>query len=151
MFNLDITNENLKGSVTETEYEVLQAIWRLYILQFTSENISFVVDSNKADSTLGTELAYGNPVLLIINNNHAIIATKLFVDVNDNNKYKIEVYDNNFAGEKRYINMSRTKSKFDITSASTWFAIYQYTFTYDSNNDGVEEDTTVNLSIPTIE
>lgn len=150
VFNLDITNENLKGSVTETEYEVLQAIWRLYILQFTSENISFVADSNKADSTLGTELAYGNPVLLIINNNHAIIATKLFVDVNDNNKYIIEVYDNNFAGEKRYINMSRTKSKFDITSASTWFAIYQYTFTYDSNNDGAEENTTVSLSIPTI-
>lgn len=147
---LDVENENLKNSITGTEYEILRAIWRLYILQYTSDDISFVTDSDKAYSKLSTELYYGNPVVLIINNNHAINATKLFVDANDNNKYIIEVYDNNFTGETRYIHMTRTKNVLDIMSFSTWFANYQYTFTYDSNNDGVEEETEVLISTPTI-
>lgn len=147
---IDINNEKLKNSITETEYELLQSVWRLYLLQFSDENISFTTDSDKAYSMLSTKLYYNEPIILIINGNHAINATKLFIDAQDNNKYAIEVYDNNFPGETRYIHMTQTKNVFDLLTASTWFANYQYSFKYDSNGDGIDEETTVELSIPAI-
>ena len=72
-------------------------------------------------------------------------------DKNDSNSFKLEVYDNNYPGETRYINIKRSKySKFQL-NYTAWVNDYNYTFTYDYDDDGDEDETEVQILKPTIE
>lgn len=149
---IDIESEKLKESITDTEYEMLQTIWRLYILQYSDNKVSSTTDPDKTFALLESKLQNGEPALLFVSNGlHVINAVKLLRDEYDSNKYVIEVYDNNFPGVTRYVHVTKTKNVFNLFNASTWFADYQYSFMYDSNGDGKYATTKVLISTPTVE
>ena len=133
------------------EHYLLDTIWRLYILQFKDDKrVRFDKDPDEAFNLLKTRLANGQPTVLAINNNHAINATKLVQDNNDPNKFKIAVYDNNFPGKTRYIEVTRKKMSRGI-SFNSWVNEYEYSFRYDAHNDGETEDTIVSIASPVVQ
>lgn len=127
------TNE-YKTNTTSEEQNLLKAIYRLFILQIDDERTSFSTNPDKAYKLLVDSLDKDIPIVITINGNHAINATRLLRDNDDSNKFKIEVYDNNYPGEIRYIDVTRTKMAKGI-SITTWNNEYQYTFNYDDNKD----------------
>lgn len=133
------------NGVTKDESNLLNAIWRLFILQAKDKRISFNSNPDKAFETLVEKLSNGIPKLIVINGNHAINAIRLIQDENDANYFKIEVYDNNFPGETKYITMSRNKFNKVQFNFTAWVNDYEYKFSYDSDNDGEDEKTTVDI------
>ena len=61
--------------------------------QMDGETLSFNANPDKAYSKLFTELKSGTPMVIGINGNHAINAVRLIQDLEDANKFKLEVYD----------------------------------------------------------
>lgn len=127
------TNEFKQNTTTE-EQNLLLAIYRLFILQIDDERTSFSTNPDKAYKLLEDKLNSNVPVILTVNGNHAINATKILKNNDDSNKFKIEVYDNNYPGEIRYIEATRNKMSTSI-EITTWFNEYQYTFDYNNDND----------------
>lgn len=149
LLNLEKLNKN--DYVTEDEKELLNAIWRLFILQANDKSVSFDSEPDAAFSELMNKLKEGSPQVLVINGNHAINAIKFIQDINDANKFKIEVYDNNFPGKTKYITMTRSKFSKIQLNYTAWVNEYEYKFSYDQNGDGEDEKTTVSVSLPAIE
>lgn len=151
---LTIDNDTFNNAVVKDESQLINAIWRLFILQADDERLSFSSSPDEAFYDLMQDLNDGTPRVLIINSNHAINAIRLIQDTDDSNKFKIEVYDNNFPGETRYIEVTRSKySKWQAVSELSITPLtntYNYTFMYDFNDDYELEDTTVQLSYPQI-
>lgn len=133
--------------VSKEEVSLIQAIWRLFILQAKDEGISFSSESDKAFETLVDKLSQGIPQLISINGNHAINAIRFIQDTEDADKFKIEVYDNNFPGESRYITVTRSKFNKVQLNYTAWTNEYEYEFTYDHDNDGVDEKATVAIRL----
>ena len=147
---LNIDNESFNNNVKKDESELLNAIWRLFILQVDDKGTNFSSNPDKAFDELNTNLSNGSPIVIAVDGNHAINAIKLIQDTQDSNKFKIEVYDNNYPGETRYIEVNRSKfSKFQLNSTA-WTNEYNYKFKYDTDNDGIAEDLTVQLRYPEI-
>jgi len=148
---INIDNDTFNNAVVKDESQMLNAIWRLYILQADAPMTSFNSDPDKAFNELNNELNNGTPMVIAIARNHAINAIRLIQDINDANKFKIEVYDNNFPGETRYINVTRNKYSKFAWNYTAWTNEYNYTFNYDEMNDGTAEELSVQLSKPIIE
>lgn len=148
---INIDNDAFNNSVSKDEAQMLNAIWRLFILQADAKKTSFSADPDSAWEELLYNLSDGTPQVISINGNHAINAIRVIQDISDANKFKIEVYDNNYPGETRYISVTRSKFNKIQLDYTAWVNEYNYTFAYDSDNDGKTEDTSVQLSAPTIE
>lgn len=103
------------------------------MLQIHDESISFFSDSDKAYSNLYTELKNGNPIVIGIGGNHVVNAIRLIQDNSDSNKFKLEIYDNNYSGTSRYIEV--TRSKYSNIIKKWWYSDYDneysYTFKYE--------------------
>lgn len=147
---LTIDDDTFNNAVSKDEAEVLKAIWLLYMLQVdAASSTSFTSSPDKAFEELAKGLNDGTPLVLGIGD-HAINAIKLIQDIDDANKFKIAVYDNNYPGETRYIEVTRTKySKFQL-NYTAWVNEYNYTFKYDKDDDGEAEDITVSISYPDV-
>ena len=142
---LNIDSEPFNSAVSLDESQLINAIWRLFILQTNNNITSFSSNPDQAFSELYKELNNKTPIVIIIDGNHAINAIRLIQDINDSNKFKIEVYDNNYSGETRYIEVTRNKySKFAL-DYTAWTNEYNYKFKYDKDNDGIAEDISVSL------
>ncbi len=148
---LNIDNDTFNNAVVKDESQLLNAFYRLFILQVNDKVTGFSAYPDKAFKELNEGLSAGKPLILAINHNHGINATKLIRDINDANKFKIEVYDNNYPGETRYIEVSRSKYNKIALDYTAWVNEYKYTFYYDSNNDGEAEKMDVSICYPTIE
>ena len=148
---LNIDNDTFNNAVVKDESQLLNAIYRLFILQIGDKITSFSTDSDRAFIELKEGLAAGKPLVITINHNHGINAIKLISDTNDANKFKIEVYDNNYPGETRYIEVSRSKYNKFVLDYTAWVNEYEYTFYYDANNDGKAEKTDLQIRYPNIE
>lgn len=148
---LQINDSTLNSNSKDDEHKLLDAIWRLFITQYKDDKRTYFSTSpDKAFSELETHLENGIPTVIIINGNHAINGIKLIQDNEDGNKFKIAVYNNNFPGETQYIEMTRKKMGFGL-GFEHWTNDYEYSFRYDSDGDGVLEDTEVTLANPTIQ
>lgn len=143
--SLTIGSDKFNYAVSKDEREVINAIWRLHILQYEDERTTFSASPDKAFEELKTKLENKIPVVICINGNHAINAIKLIQDKDNANKFKLEIYDNNYPKETRYIEVTRKKYNKVQLNYTAWTNEYNYTFLYDSDNDGKKEDTTVTV------
>ena len=149
---LNIDSNPFNTEVVKDESQLLDAIWRLFILQSNDKKTTFGPEPDQAFNELYNSLNNGTPLVLDIRNkhSHAINAIRLIQDTNDANKYKIEVYDNNYPGETRYIEVTRSKySKFAL-NYTAWTNEYSYKFKYDMENDGTMDKISVQISYPEI-
>ena len=118
------------------ESALLKAILRLYITQVSSDTVKthFLSSPDKAWSTLVDKLQNGDPTVIGVHGDHAINAIKLVQDNNDANKFKLAVYDNNYPGETRYIEITRKKMNKFALNYTNWTNDYDYSFTYDGED-----------------
>lgn len=147
---ININSDKLKENATNDEYQLIQGIWRLFVTQLSDKDISFSANPDDAYKALIDNLNNNTPIVISINNNHAINATRYIQDNNDSSKFKIEVYDNNFPGETRYIEVTRKKFNKVQLNYTAWTNEYNYTFKYDSDGDGKTEKTTVGVVVPNV-
>ncbi|MDO4282663.1 MAG: VWA domain-containing protein [Clostridia bacterium] len=130
-------------SITESEVRLLQLINRLDIYRYRDEEFSFIDDNDKAYSKLVEEMENNRPVLLKLNDKYTVLGLKLLADSSNMNKQKIEVYDPNYSGQIKYIEVERIK----IAKPEDYNEInskYEYKFTY----QGIKSN--VSISIPNL-
>ncbi len=131
--NLNLNEDRMQNStiIHKEDKQLLNAIYASFIKQnstshisssmnlvlylrdlFNTENISYSGET-KFINILKSRLASGDPV--VINGDfyglHAINAINLIQDLENPNYYYIGVYDNNFPGEKRYVDLECKKDK----------------------------------------
>ncbi len=142
---LNIDNDTFNKNVKKDESQLINAIWRLFILQSDDEVIDFSPNPDESFKKLSESLEEKTPLILGINGNHAINAIRLIQDINDSNKFKIEVYDNNYHGETKYIDVIRNKYNKFTLDFTAWTNKYNYTFSYNG------KELPVVIKIPKIE
>ena len=75
--------------------------------------------------------------MIRINDDYTVLATKLLADAKNMNKYKIEVYDPNYSGIPKYIEIERYKFS-DIAEISKVITDkYEYKFKYQGTDVGI--------------
>lgn len=147
---LNIHNDKFKNNMSNDEIQLLLAIYRLFILQVDHNTTSFGNRPDQAFEELNTQLKNGIPVVINIGS-HAVNAIRLIQDNNDANKFKLEIYDNNYPGKTRYIEITRSKySKWQL-NYTAWTNEYDYTFKYDRDNDGILDEIDLILCYPNVE
>lgn len=147
---IQVDDEKFEEAVGKEDSQLFSAIWRLFILQIDDKSIDFNRTPDKAFEELNSGLSSGIPLITNVGGTHAVNSIRLIQDINDSNKFKIEVYDNNFPGETRYIEVERSKySKWQL-DYTAWTNEYDYTFKYDMKGDGEAEEIRVELSYPDV-
>lgn len=151
---LDPTSDNFNKNVDNDEKQLINAIYRHYVFQMSDSDISFGTDPDKSFKIVDFNLRQGIPVVISISNffegiSHTINVTKIIRDIDNTNKLKFEVYDNNNPFDKNnpenrsYIEVERSKfSKYSF-DATGWSNKYQYKFRYESNG--------ISVTIPIVE
>lgn len=139
--NKEINYDEMK--ITREEVELIKLIYRLDVYKYRDEEFRFIDDNDKAYAKLAEILKSGKPALLKLNDKYTVLALKLVADKDDINHMKIEVYDPNYNGQIKYIDMERTKNIApkdynEITSK------YEYRFKY----QGIKCN--VSISIPNL-
>lgn len=137
----DMTNylgEDDNNSVLEnTDIEMLKTLARLDITKYRDEKFYFYDNNDTAFNTLKNKLSTGEPVMIRINDDYTVLAVKLLADAKNMNKYKIEVYDPNYTGIPKYIEVERSKFS-DIAEISKVITDkYEYKFKYQGTDVGI--------------
>lgn len=141
---LDITSDNFKNNVSSEEQNLFKAIYRLFILQIDDKRYSFSTDPDESYAFLEGQLEKGVPVVLGIDGVHGVNAIRILRNNEDSNKFKIEIYDNNYPAETRYIEVTRYKMVKKL-GINTWFNEYDYEFSYQG------EDVSLSVNDPVIQ
>lgn len=127
------------------DISLFKTLSRLDITKYRDEKFNFYDNNDNAFEKLTTTLNSGNPVMIRINDDYTVLATKMLVDSVNTNKYKIEVYDPNYAGIKKYIEVERYKFS-DIAEISKVITDkFEYKFKYQGTDVGIC------LSFPNVE
>lgn len=135
-------NYELLG-ITQDEIKLLQLIYRLDIYKYRDEEFRFIEDNDKAYNKLVEEMENNRPVLLKLNDKYTVLGLKLLANSTDMNKQKIEVYDPNYSGQIKYIDIERVK----VSSPENYNeerSEYEYKFVY----QGIKSN--VSISIPNL-
>lgn len=116
--------------IDEMDVNMLKTLARLDITKYRDEKFDFAENNDDAFAKLKDELNKGSTVMLRINDDYTVLACKLLADAKNMNKYKIEVYDPNYAGIPKYIDVERYKFS-DIAEISKVVTDrYEYKFSY---------------------
>lgn len=127
----------IQVEVEDDDIEMLKVLARLDITKYKDEKFYFYDNNDTAFENLKSQLANGTPVLIRINDDYTVLAVKLLADVNNMNKYKIEVYDPNFGSVSKYIEVERNKFS-DIKDVSKVIVDkYEYKFKYQGSDVGI--------------
>ncbi len=138
---LQINNQGLTKGAKKDESMVLDAIWRLFIVQLEEKTQSFDAEPDKAYDSLVSKLQAGIPVVFEFSSKemgggHATNAVRLIQDLEDANLFKLEIYDNNHPGVSRYVQLKRKKYNKIALNFTAWTNEYSYTVGYDFDDDG---------------
>lgn len=127
------------------DVKMLKLLSRLDVTKYRDEKFYFFDNNDTAFSQLTKTLLSGEPVMIRINDDYTVLAVKLLADSKNLNKYKIEVYDPNYSGIPKYIEVDRYK--FSDIEENTKIASdeYEYKFKYQGTDVGIC------LSIPNVE
>lgn len=136
-------SENKKSDLSDTDKKFINAIYRLDILKHRDERISFETSPDEAYENLISNLDKKEVPIIYLNGYYAVCVQKVLVDIYDDNNIKLEVYDSNYMGKNKYIDVKRTKIFNDLEDNNK--NNYQYKFKYDGKNVSVE------LSIPNVD
>ena len=126
-----------QSTLEDDDAEMLKLLARLDITKYRDEKFYFYDNNDTAFDTLTETLSDGEPVMIRINDDYTVLATKLLADSKNMNKYKIEVYDPNYAGIPKYIEVERYKFS-DIAEISNVVTdTYEYKFKYQGIDVGI--------------
>lgn len=140
-----VLDEEPTIELEDDDIELFKTLSRLDITKYRDEKFNFYDNNDNAFEKLTSTLSSGEPVMIRINDDYTVLATKMLVDSTNTNKYKIEVYDPNYAGIKKYIEVERYKFS-DIAEISKVITDkFEYEFKYQGTNVGIC------LSFPNVE
>jgi hypothetical protein len=145
--NVDNILLNQKSDIRldTSDVNTIKVLSRLDITKYRDDKFYFYDNNDTAFERLSNTLNSKKTVMVRINDDYTVLAVKLLADPNNMNKYKIEVYDPNFAGVNKYIEVERFKYS-DITDISKVITDkFEYKFTYQGVNVGIC------LSFPNVE
>lgn len=150
-YDKDIINNYIYGS---TDKQLMKALMRLHITQIDDTLVDFCTTPDKAFLELCTNLKNKQPsILTVMNGAHAVNAISILQDSTDKNYFLIQVYDNNYPQEIRYLYMRRTPCFSETVDANgtRYRNKYSYSFVYDENMNGLidaDEETTLSICYP---
>ena len=128
----------------QSDVELLKTLARLDITKYRDEKFYFYDNNDTAFAQLQSTISSGSSIMIRINDDYTVLGVKLLADSKNMNKYKIEVYDPNYAGIPKYIEVERYKFS-DIAEISNVITDeYEYKFSYQGNSVGIC------LSIPNV-
>ena len=134
---LDMEKINSKDSALGDDTTAINVFSRLDITKYRDTKYNFYENNDDTFAMLIYQIYSGKPTLLIINDTYTVLATKILVDIYNMNEYKIEVYDPNYSGVRKYINVTRNKFE-DIDEISDVVSDkYEYRFNYLGTDVGV--------------
>ena len=138
MTNYLTQNEDFESPIeAEGDIRLLQTLARLDITKYRDEKFYFYDNNDTAFEMLSSTLASGSPVMIRINDDYTVLAVKLLADTDNMNNFKIEVYDPNYSGIKKYIDVERCKYS-DITEISKVITDkFEYKFKYQGVDVGI--------------
>lgn len=129
--------DELEAAIDDKDAEMLKTLARLDITKYRDDKFNFFDGNDTAFANIKQELSAGKTVMIRINQDYTVLATKLLADSKNMNKYKIEVYDPNYAGVPKYIEVERTKFS-DIAEISRVITDKcEYKFKYQGTNVGI--------------
>lgn len=140
---LDVSSNKFKNNVSGEEQQLMNAIYRLFVLQADDKALSFSTSPDDSYEYLESQLQNGVPIVLNVGGSHAVNAIRLLRNNEDPNEFKIEIYDNNYPGKTLYIEGTRFKMNKSL-SVTTWFNDYDYEFKYN------DEEISLGIHIPTV-
>lgn len=124
-------------TLEDNDAEMLKLLARLDITKYRDEKFYFYDNNDTAFDTLIETLSEGEPVMIRINDDYTVLAAKVLAEAKNMNKYKIEVYDPNYAGIPKYIEVERYKFS-DIAEISNVVTdTYEYKFKYQGTDVGI--------------
>ena len=137
-FLVDDEESNSSDSgIEEDDINMLKVLARLDVTKYRDEKFYFYDNNDTAFNRLLSQLTSGKPVMIRINDDYTVLATKLLADSKNMNKYKIEVYDPNYTGVPKYIEVERYKFS-DIAEISRVITDrYEYKFKYQGTDVGI--------------
>ena len=147
---INIGAPTLSKNAKKDESQLLNAIWRLHILQMNDNNTSFISDPDDSFAALFSKLKNGEPAVIsfsVGDGGHAVNAIRLLRNKKDSNRMKIAIYDNNYPGTTRFIEVERRKTGW--FGYSNWTNDYRYRFQYDIDGDGKNDDIDESVSVRT--
>ena len=129
--------DELEAPIEDKDAEMLKTLARLDITKYRDDKFNFFDGNDTAFANIKEELSAGKTVMIRINQDYTVLATKLLADSKNMNKYKIEVYDPNYAGIPKYIEVERTKFS-DIAEISRVITDRcEYKFKYQGTDVGI--------------
>lgn len=127
------------------DVKMLKLLSRLDVTKYRDEKFYFYDNNDTAFSQLSKTLSSGEPVMIRINDDYTVLAVKLLADSKNMNKYKIEVYDPNYSGIAKYIEVDRYKFSDIEENSKIASDEYEYKFKYQGTDVGIC------LSIPNVD
>ena len=143
-FNVDQYVKTYGEDEEEPEYpiedgdvQLIKTLARLDITKYRDDKFYFYDNNDTAFERLTTTLKKGSPVMIRINDDYTVLGIKLLADSNNMNKFKIEVYDPNYAGVKKYIEVERYKYSEIAEISKVVTDKFEYKFKYQGTDVGI--------------
>lgn len=123
--------------IEDGDVKLVKTLARLDITKYRDDKFYFYDNNDTAFERLTNTLKKGSPVMIRINDDYTVLAIKLLADSNNMNKFKIEVYDPNYAGVKKYIEVERYKYSEIAEISKVVTDKFEYKFKYQGTDVGI--------------
>ena len=126
-----------ESPLEDDDVQLLKTLSRFDITKYRDDKFYFYDNNDTAFERLTSTLNSGSPVMIRINDDYTVLAIKVLADSNNMNKFKIEVYDPNYAGVKKYIEADRYKYSEIAEISKVVTDKFEYKFKYQGTDVGI--------------